>query len=81
MTIPKSVVDDPVVFPLVGRIPDTNLNLVSPTNKILINYKAYMDPTSTGILPKKVTFKAVDGSSKEAKLKSKNKRIYYFCTC
>ncbi|CAI9282258.1 unnamed protein product [Lactuca saligna] len=49
---------------VVSHFKKSNLPEVSPTNTILINYKAYMDPTSTGILPKKVTFKAVEGSSK-----------------
>lgn len=56
MTIPKYDLDDLVVFLMVGRILDSMLNLVSPTDKFLIKYKALMDPTPTGILSKKVTF-------------------------
>lgn len=50
------------------------LNLVSPTNKLLIKYKASMDLTYTGVLPKKVTFEGAEGSSKEVKGKLKNKQ-------
>lgn len=63
MTITKSTMDDPVVFLVVGRIPDSMLNLVSPTNKLLIKYKASMDPNPTGIIPKNVTFEEAEGSS------------------
>lgn len=57
MFIPKSTIDDPIVFPVVGRIPDVMLNLVSVMNSLLVQYKASIDTTSSGSIPKKVTFK------------------------
>lgn len=45
------------MFPVVGRIPDAMLNLVSPTNNMLDQYEASMDLTPTSVLRKKVTFK------------------------
>lgn len=69
MIIPKYAIDDSVVFLVVGQI----LDLVSPTNRLLIAYKASMDPTPTGILAKNATFKGAEEYSKEAKgTKKKN---------
>lgn len=52
----KSAIDDPLIFPVIGWIPDATLNLVSPTTSILLSYKASMNITSSGVIPKKVTF-------------------------
>ncbi|CAI9293778.1 unnamed protein product [Lactuca saligna] len=74
ITIPNSTLDDLITFLVVGRTPDVMLNLVSPTNKLLIKYKDFMEPTPFGILPKKVTFEAAEGSSKEAKVMKMKKQ-------
>lgn len=75
MNIPKSILDDPTMFLVVSRIPDSIPNEVSLTNKILIKYKTSRDPNHTSILPKKVNFEASEGSSKEVKGKKKKKQI------
>ena len=46
------------------------LDLVSPTNSILVDYKDYLNITSSGANPKKVTFK--EGTSTNSQL-SNNK--------
>lgn len=74
MTIRRFAIDDPTIFHMVGRI-DSMLNMVSHKNKSLIAYKASMDPNPTGILPKAVTFEAIEGSYKAAKGTKKKKQV------
>lgn len=74
MTIPKSAIDARVIFPVVDRIPNALLILVSPKNKLLISYKSSMNPTPIGILHKKVAFEATKGSSKVVKDKKTKKQ-------
>lgn len=74
MTIPKSAIDARVIFPVVDRIPNALLILVSPKNKLLISYKSSMNPTPIGILHKKVSFEATKGSSKVVKDKKTKKQ-------
>lgn len=54
------------------------LNLVSPSNSLLVQYKDSLTSTSYGVIPKKVTFKAIEGTSTDSqvvKKKSKSKPI------
>lgn len=64
--IPKLAIDDLAMFAVVGRIPNAMLNLVSPTNKILVQNKTCMDPTPTWVLPK-----AIEGTAKESQCTNK----------
>ncbi|CAI9282185.1 unnamed protein product [Lactuca saligna] len=43
MKIPKNIFDDVTGFPIVARILDSMLNLVNPSNKLLIGYQDSMD--------------------------------------
>lgn len=75
ITIPKSNIDDPTISPMVGRVPDSTLNLVShKKNNLLVSYKASMDLTPTRIIPKAVTIDATEGSSKATKGTRKKKQ-------
>lgn len=74
MTIPKSTIDDPTIFPMAGRSSDSMLNLVSPKNKLLFAYEASIDPTPTDSLPPKVTFEGAGGSSNASKVAKKKKQ-------
>ncbi|CAI9260775.1 unnamed protein product [Lactuca saligna] len=74
MFIPKSIIDDPLIFPSVGQIYDAMLNLVSPMNSILVTYKASLNNTSYATIPITLTFK--EGTSTNlpiSKKKSKSK--------
>lgn len=76
--IPKVALDDPVVFPSVGRIPDAMLQLVSGSNQLLIQYKVALHLTSSVPIPKKVTFNVTEGIIKDShvvkkKVSSKSK--------
>lgn len=72
--IPKSALNDPIVFPAVGCISDAMLNLVSPKTSILLKYKSSMESTSTGVIPKKMTFRATEGTSTDSQfIKKKSK--------
>lgn len=51
MTIPKIIVDDATIYPMVARIPDSMLNLVKPSNQLLVDYRSSMNPTPNGIFP------------------------------
>lgn len=42
------------------------LNLVSPTNNLLVKYKASMDRNPIGLLPKNITFKYIEDSSEDS---------------
>lgn len=58
--IPKSALDDPIIFPAVRRIHDAMLNLMSPSNSLLIQYEASMDTTTSCVIPKNVMFNATE---------------------
>ncbi|CAI9293335.1 unnamed protein product [Lactuca saligna] len=80
LQIPNVALDDPVVFLSVGRIPDAMLQLVSGLNQLLIQYKAALHLTFSVPIPKKVTFKVIEGITKDSpivkrKVSSKSKII------
>lgn len=49
----KSLIDDPEVFPVIGRIPDAMLELVSLSNLVLIPYSKLIGDVPKVLTPKK----------------------------
>ncbi|CAI9298107.1 unnamed protein product [Lactuca saligna] len=61
MTVPKFVVDDATILPMVTQTSDLMLKLVDHMHQLLIQYLALMDCTQTGILPPKATSNGIEG--------------------
>lgn len=65
---PKTVEDDPPVFPIVARIKEAMLRKVDPANPILIAYLQIINPSiETGVL----YVKGVAGTTKRGKISKK----------
>lgn len=74
MTVPKAMVDDATIFPMVAQIRDMMCKLLNSTNQLLVKYQASMNSTPTGILPPKSTSEGPKGSTKASRgNKKKNK--------
>lgn len=71
MTVPKVMVDDVMLFPMVARIYDSMLKLINHTHQMLIQYQALLYSTQNGFLQPKATSIGAEGSSKSYKGKKK----------
>ncbi|CAI9290505.1 unnamed protein product [Lactuca saligna] len=63
MTIPKVLVNDLKIFPMIARILDSMFNLVTPSHEFFVHYLVNIGSTTTGSLPPKVSNKGAEGIS------------------